>query len=253
LKEKRKFTIWGKNPILEALRAGVELEKIYIAHDSKINRKLIDLANKRGIKVQRVSRKKVEELAGTKKTQGVVALISPISYCSPEEIFTETLNKNSFFIVLDHITDPQNVGNLLRTCEVLGGVGALIPKERTAPINQTVIKASSGAVFHLRIAKVSGLYQWLREFSRMGGWIFAVEKGGTDIRDKEIATPCCLILGSEDKGVSESLIKLSDEILTIPMKGKTGSLNVGSAGAIAMWEIAKNRGEPLRPHGRSFQ
>ncbi len=163
------------------------------------------------------------------------------------------MNRNSFFIVLDHITDPQNVGNLLRTCEVLGGVGALIPKERTAPINQTVIKASSGAVFHLRIAKVSGLYQWLREFSRMGGWIFAVEKGGTDIRDKEIATPCCLILGSEDKGVSESLIKLSDEILTIPMKGKTGSLNVGSAGAIAMWEIAKNRGEPLRPHERSFR
>ena len=141
--------------------------------------------------------------------------------------------------MIDHITDPQNVGNLLRTCEVLGGVGALIPKERASPINQTVVKTSSGAIFHLKISKVPSLQKALREFRKMGGWIFSIEKGGRDIREFEIVFPCALVLGSEDKGVSKSVLDISDEILTIPMKGKTTSLNVGSAGAIAMWEAVR--------------
>jgi 23S rRNA (guanosine2251-2'-O)-methyltransferase len=235
------FVIWGRNPILEALRSGKDIEKIYVAHDSHPPRELLRLARERGVKVQKISRQKVEELAGTKKTQGVVALLSPVSYVSPRELFEETIGRVSFFIAIDHITDPQNVGNLLRTCEVLGGVGALITKERTSPINQTVIKASSGAVFHLKIAKVSSLSRALREFKEMGGWVFSVEKGGKDIRSMEIVLPCALVLGSEDKGVSKSVLQISDGILTIPMKGKTTSLNVGSAGAIAMWEAVRKR------------
>ncbi len=233
--------IWGRNPVLEALRAGRSLEKIYIAHDSHPPRELLRLAKERGVKVQRIPRAKVEELAGTKKTQGVVALISPVGYVSPEELFQEVVNRNTFFIVIDHVTDPQNVGNLLRSCEVLGGAGALIPKERAAPLNETVVKASSGAIFHLKIAKVSSLSKALRTFRSMGGWIFSVEKGGRDIRGFEIPLPCALVLGSEGKGVSRSLLEISDEILTIPMKGAVSSLNVGSAGAIAMWEAVRER------------
>jgi len=137
---------------------------------------------------------------------------------------------------LDHITDPQNVGNLLRTCEVLGGTGALLPKDRSAPLNETVVKASSGAVFYLTLAKVSSLQNALREWKKVGGWVVSVEKGGKDIREVEIPLPAALVLGAEDKGVSESLLKLSDLVVTIPMKGRVTSLNVGSAGAIAMWE-----------------
>ncbi len=233
--------IWGRNPVLEALRAGRSLEKIYIAHDSHPPRELLRLAKERGVKVQRIPRAKVEELAGTKKTQGVVALISPVGYVSPEELFQETVNRSTFLIVIDHVTDPQNVGNLLRSCEVLGGAGALIPKERAAPLNETVVKASSGAIFHLKIAKVSSLSKALRTFRSMGGWIFSVEKGGRDIRGFEIPLPCALVLGSEGKGVSRSLLEISDEILTIPMKGAVSSLNVGSAGAIAMWEAVRER------------
>ena len=233
------FIVWGRNPIIEALRAGRDVEKIYVAHDSHPPRELIRLAKEKGVKLQKVSRQKVEELAGTKKTQGVVALLSPVSYVAPQELFSETIKRNSFFLVTDHITDPQNVGNLLRTCEVLGGVGALIPKERSSPMNQTVVKASSGAVFHLKISKVANLGRVLKEFKDMGGWVFAVEKGGKDIRELEIVLPCALVLGSEDKGVSKSLLEVSDEVLSIPMKGKTTSLNVGSAGAIAMWEAVR--------------
>ncbi len=234
-----RLVIWGRNPVIEALRAGREIEKIYVAHDSHPPGELLRLAKEKGVKIQRVSRKKVEELAGTKKTQGVVALVSPVPYVAPEELFSETLRRSSFLIVLDHLTDPQNVGNLLRSCEVLGGVGALLPKERSSPVNRTVVKASSGAVFHLKLAKVSNLYRTLRVFRDMGGWIFSVERGGRDIRECEINLPCALIFGSEDRGVSRMLRELSDEVLSIPMRGRVGSLNVSSAGAIAMWEAVR--------------
>ncbi len=234
-----RLVLWGKNPILEALRSDRDIEKIYIAHDSHPSKGILELAREKGIKVQRVSRRKVEELAGTKKTQGIVALMSPVDYVPPRELFEETVSRNSFFITLDHITDPQNVGNLIRTCEVLGGVGVLLPKDRSAPINETVVKASSGAIFHLMVARVPSLVKALKGFKRMGGWVFVIEKGGRDIRDLEIATPCVLVLGAEDKGVSRSVIEISDEVLSIPMWGRTGSLNVGSAGAIAMWEVVR--------------
>ncbi len=236
----KKFVIWGRNPVLEALRSGKNLEKIYVAHDTSLPGEIVRLAKERGVKVQRVSRRRVEELAGTKKTQGLVALVSPVEYVPPENLFEETINRNSFFIVIDHITDPQNVGNIARTCEVLGGVGLLVPKDRTAPINETVVKASSGALFHLKVSKVASLSKALMDFREMGGWIVSVEKGGKDIRDVEVPVPCALILGSEDKGVSESLLKISDLTVSIPMWGKVNSLNVGSAGAIAMWEAVKN-------------
>ncbi len=234
-----RLVVWGRNPILEALRSGRDIEKIYVAHDSHPPKSLLKLAKEKGVKVQKISRQKVEELAGTKKTQGVVALLSPVQYSAPKELFQETIDKNSFFISIDHITDPQNVGNLIRTCEVLGGVGVLLPKDRTAPVNETVVKASSGAIFHLKVSKVGSLSKALREFKSMGGWVFAVEKGGKDIREIDIPFPCTLVLGAEDKGVSRSVLEICDEVLTIPMRGKTTSLNVGSAGAIAMWEAVR--------------
>ncbi len=235
------MVIRGRNPVIEALRAGRDIEKILVAHDSHPPRELIRLAKARGIKIQKVSRARVEELAQSKKTQGVVALLSPISYLSAEEVFRVTEEKGSFFLVLDHITDPQNVGSLLRSCEVFGGAGAILPKDRSSPINEVVVKSSAGAVFHLAISKVSNLANAIREFKRKGGWVFAVEREGRDIRELDIPTPCCLILGSEGEGVSKKLIELADEILSIPMGGKVSSLNVGVAGAIAMWEIHRRR------------
>ncbi len=231
------LVIHGKNPIIEALRSGREIEKIYVAHDSHPPHQVLRLAKEKGVKVQKVSRKKVEDLAGTKKTQGIVALLSPVEYRSSLELFKATIERQTFFIAPDHISDPQNLGNLLRTCEVLGGSGALLPRERSVPVNQTVVKASSGAIFHLIVAKVVNLARELREFKKMGGWIVSVEKGGKDIREVQIPLPCALVLGSEDRGVSKNILEISDLIVTIPMRGKVSSLNVSSAGAIAMWEV----------------
>ncbi|MGB9873780.1 MAG: 23S rRNA (guanosine(2251)-2'-O)-methyltransferase RlmB [Hydrogenobacter sp.] len=232
--------VYGKNPVIEALRSDKDIEKVLVAHDSHPPYQVVKLCKQKGIKLQKVPREKIEELAGTKKTQGILAIISPVKYVSAEELFKTAIEKHSFFLVLDHITDPQNVGNLLRSCEVFGGVGALLPKDRSSPINETVVKASSGAVFYLKLSKVSSLSNSLREFKKQGGWVIAIERGGKDIRSFSIPLPCALVLGSEGEGVSKSVLELSDIVLSIPMVGKINSLNVSSAGAIAMWECVRN-------------
>ncbi|WP_456400703.1 23S rRNA (guanosine(2251)-2'-O)-methyltransferase RlmB [Persephonella sp.] len=238
-----KFVIWGRNPIIEALKSGKELEKIMIAHDSHLPKELVKLAESRKVKIQRVPRKKVEETAGTKKTQGVVAVVSPVKYFDPLELINKTIQNNGFLVVLDHVTDPQNVGSIIRTAEVLGSEGIVVPRERSSPINEVVVKASTGAVFYLPISKVGSLRNFLDRFKKEGGWVIAVEKGGKPINKVSFPFPSALILGSEGKGVSKTLLNISDLIVSIPMQGKITSLNVSAAGAISMWEVSKQKFE----------
>ncbi|NPA58335.1 MAG: 23S rRNA (guanosine(2251)-2'-O)-methyltransferase RlmB [Aquificae bacterium] len=234
-----KFVIWGRNPIIEALKSGRSLEKILVAHDSHPPKELVKLAEKQGVKIQKVSRKKVEETAGTKKTQGVVAIVSPIQYWDENKLIEKVIENRGVVLVMDHITDPQNVGNMIRTAEVLGVDGVVIPKERSSPINEVVVKASTGAVFHIPIAKVGSLRNFVEKFKDRGGWVVAVEKGGKPIHKISFPFPLAVVLGSEGKGVSKSVLNSADLIATIPMKGKITSLNVSSATAIALWEVAK--------------
>ena len=237
----KQFIIWGRNPIIEALKAGKSLEKILVAHDSHIPKELIKLAEKKKIKIQRVPRRKVEETAGTKKTQGVVALISPVQYADENSLIEKTISKNGVLLIMDHITDPQNVGNMIRTAEVFGIDGIIIPRERSSPVNEVVVKASTGAVFHIPISKVGSLRNFLEKFKRKGGWVVAVEKGGKPIHKLDFPFPLSVVLGSEGKGISKSVLDSADLIATIPMKGKVSSLNVSSAAAVALWEVAKQK------------
>jgi len=237
----QKFVIWGRNPIIEALKAGRNLEKILVAHDSHPPKELIKLADKMKIKIQKVPRKKVEEIAGTKKTQGVVALVSPVQYWDENDLMDRVVEKGGVVLVMDHITDPQNIGNMIRTAEVLGVDGIVLPRERTSPINEVVVKASTGAVFHIPISKVGSLRQFLEKFKKKGGWVVSVEKGGKPIHRISFPFPLAIVLGSEGKGVSKSVLDASDLIASIPMKGEVTSLNVSSATAIALWEVAKQK------------
>ncbi|RMD46640.1 MAG: 23S rRNA (guanosine(2251)-2'-O)-methyltransferase RlmB [Aquificota bacterium] len=243
MSKEERFVVWGRNPIIEALKAGKNIEKILVAHDSHAPKELLKLAEKKKIKIQRVPRKKVEELAGTKKTQGVVALLSPVKYWDENQLIEKIISEEGILLVLDHITDPQNVGNMIRTAEVLGVHGIVIPRERSSPINEVVVKASTGAVFHIPITKVGSLRQFLERFKKKGGWVVSVEKGGKPIHKLSFPFPLAVVLGSEGKGVSKSVLETSDLIATIPMRGKVTSLNVSSATAIALWEIVKQRYE----------
>ncbi len=240
-KKEEKFVIWGRNPIIEALKAKRSIEKILVAHDSHAPKELLKLAEQRKIKVQKAPRRKIEELAGTKKTQGVVALLSPVQYWDANQLIEKIISEEGILLVLDHITDPQNVGNMIRTAEVLGAHGIVIPRERSAPINEVVVKASTGAIFHLPVSKVGSLRQFLDRFKKKGGWVVSVEKGGKPIHKLSFPFPLAVVLGSEGKGVSKSVLETSDLIATIPMRGKVTSLNVSSATAIALWEIVKQR------------
>ncbi len=235
------YIIWGRNPVIEALISGQSMEKILIAHDSRAPKELLDLAKERGIKVQIAPRQKLEELANTKKTQGVIAILSPITYIPEEELFKKTIQEKGFFVVLDHITDPQNVGSIARSVEVFGGIGLLIPKDRSAPINPTVVKSSSGAIFHLKISKTPSISKALKRFKDMGGWVYSLEKGGKEITSIDFAYPMCIVLGSEGEGVSKSVLEVSDVVVSIPMRGRVTSLNVSAAGAICLWEVYKHQ------------
>ena len=232
--------IYGKNPVIEALKANKPVEKVLVAHDSHPPYQVVKLCKERGIKIQRVPRQKIEEIAGTKKTQGILALISPVPLIPYQQLFKMVFEKKGYFLVLDHITDPQNAGNLIRTCEVFGGAGVLMPKDRSFPINQTVVKASSGALFYLSFSRTPSLRKALEDFKNMGGSVVVVERGGEDIRRSNFELPCALVLGSEGEGVSKSVLELADKVLSIPMVGKVNSLNVSSPGAIAMWEVFKS-------------
>ncbi len=240
-KKEKSFVVWGRNPIIEALKAGKSIEKILVAHDSHPPKELVKLAEKKKIKIQKAPRKKVEEIAGTKKTQGVVALLSPVQYWNENEFIDHIIEKEGIAVVLDHITDPQNVGNIIRTAEVLGAHGIVVPRERSSPINEVVVKASTGAIFHLPILKVGSLRQFLEKFKRKGGWVVSIEKGGKPIHKLSFPFPIAVVVGSEGKGVSKSVIEASDLIATIPMRGKVTSLNVSSATAIALWEVVKQK------------
>lgn len=240
-KEENKQTvvIWGRNPVIEALKAGKSLEKILIAHDSHPPKEMLELANKRKVKVQKVPRQKVEELAGTKKTQGVVALVSPVKYIDEDRLIEKVIREKGFMVILDHVTDPQNVGNIIRTTEVLGGAAIVLPRERSSPVNEVVVKVSTGAIFYLPIAKVGSLSNFLEKFKKKGGWVVALEKNGKDIHLIDFPFPLAIVVGSEGKGVSKSVLEKADIVATIPMKGKVTSLNVSSATAIAVWEILR--------------
>ncbi len=241
MEKDEKFVIWGRNPIIEAIKAGKSIEKILVAHDSHPPKELVKLAEKKKIKIQKAPRRKVEELAGTKKTQGVVALLSPVQYWNESDFIDHIVEKEGIAVILDHITDPQNVGNIIRTAEVLGAHGIVVPRERSSPINEVVVKASTGAIFHIPILKVGSLRQFLERFKKKGGWVVSVEKGGKPIHKLSFPFPLAVVVGSEGKGVSKSVLETSDLIATIPMKGYVTSLNVSSATAIALWEVIKQK------------
>ncbi|SMO48615.1 23S rRNA (guanosine2251-2'-O)-methyltransferase [Balnearium lithotrophicum] len=234
------LVVHGKNAVEEALKSGREIEKVYLQHGKFFTPEFLNLLKEKGIRFQWTKREQLEKLSGTRKNQGIVAILSPIRYAGEEELFNETFRKNSFFVVLDGVTEPQNVGTIARTVESFGGVGILLPSKGSSPINRVVVKASSGAIFHLKVTRSSNLKDSLERFISMGGSVYSVETGGEDIRKVSFEKPLSLILGSEGKGISEELLSISKRVLTIPTVGKTPSLNVSVSAAISIWEVFRS-------------
>jgi len=238
--EEKKFVIYGKNSVVEAVKSGKQIEKVYLQHGKFFEPELLSFLEKSGVRFQWAKKNQLKRLTGTEKHQGIVALISPVKYVKFEELLSETFRKRGFFVVLDGVTEPQNLGTVARTVESFGGVGILLPEKGGAPINQVTVKASSGAFFHLKVSRVESLKGALSEFKERGGTVYAVETGGEDIRNAEFRFPLALVLGSEGRGISSEVLSVCDRVLTIPTVGKTPSLNVSVSCGIAVWEVFKS-------------
>ncbi|WP_456464843.1 23S rRNA (guanosine(2251)-2'-O)-methyltransferase RlmB [Desulfurobacterium sp.] len=231
------MVIYGVNPIMEALRADYPILKVYVDERFK-HREILSLLKKKRIKTVKTGRKKLSEVSRTDKHQGIVALVSPVEPKSFDELVERTIATGGYLLFLDRVEDPHNLGAIFRSADAFGAAGIVIPKDRSVTITDTVVKASTGAVFYVPFAIVNSFRQSLFEFKEKGGWLIGLEAGGKDISRYSFPYPVGLIAGSEGKGISKPVKKLLDDIVTIPMKGHVNSLNVSNAVAIGLYLLS---------------
>lgn len=241
-----KNTIEGRNPVFEALMADAPIEKIFIsdtAHGSQIS-KIINEAKKRGIMFKSVSADRLDEVAETESNQGVVALVSQVGYCKIADILAlaEKKQEKPFIIICDEITDPHNLGAIIRTANAVGAHGVIIPKNRSVGVNAVVFKTSAGAAAHTLIAKVGNLTQAINELKEKGVWVMGADMNGAVMYKEDLTGSIALVVGSEGKGISKKIKDNCDFVVSIPMKGEINSLNASVAASVVMYEVLRQRG-----------
>jgi 23S rRNA (guanosine2251-2'-O)-methyltransferase len=240
--------IAGKNPVLEALRAGREINKIWIAEGVKKTgvQELMDLAKEQGVLVQFVPKQKIDKLA--ENHQGIVAAVAAYNYAELDDLFAAAKAKNEdpFFIILDELEDPHNLGSIMRTADAIGAHGIIIPKRRAVGLTAVVAKASTGAIEHVPVVRVTNLAQTVDELKDRGVWIAGTDaKGSADYRKMDATLPLALIIGSEGKGMSRLLKDKCDFLYHLPMIGHVTSLNASVAAALLMYEVYRKRVEAV--------
>ncbi|MGL4741406.1 MAG: 23S rRNA (guanosine(2251)-2'-O)-methyltransferase RlmB [Sarcina sp.] len=245
--EGREDLVEGRNAVIELLKSGrTTIEQIFIAN-GKIEgsiTKIIALAKEQKVMIKEVDRKKLDSLSETNAHQGVIAQITPFKYSEVEDIleYAQSRDEKPFIIILDELEDPHNLGSIVRTAELCGVHGIIIPKRRNVGVTGTVYKTAAGAIEHMKIAKVTNINNEIDKLKAKGVWIY-----GSDIRGKEFSYnvnfsgACALIIGNEGKGMSKLTAKKCDLLVKIPMVGKINSLNASVAGGIMMYEVMKSR------------
>jgi len=249
--------LYGLHPVEEAIRSGARpLDHVIVARDRKDERleRIIALARVAGIRVASDSREQMTRLAKTDAHQGVLAMVRERQFLGIEDFLakkkagSQEQVRHKFFLALDGVEDPHNLGALLRTADAVAVDGVLIPERRSAPINATVAKTSAGASEHVRIARVTNLVRSLEQMKKENVWVLGLdERGAPDYMDFDFRTDCVLVLGREGAGLHDLVKKTCDHLLRIPMAGAVSSLNVSVAGAIVMYEAMRQRRETPEP------
>jgi len=237
--------IYGIHVVAEALRArSRSLDHVEVAserHDQRLQ-VVIDLARERGVSVRFVPRDQLDRLARSKSHQGAVAVVSGKSYSELDEILGAKKGTHNFILALDGVEDPHNLGALIRTADGAGVDGLVIPERRAVGVNATVAKASAGASEHVRIARVVNLARALEELKERNIWIVGLDERGQSSYDKvDYNMDCAVVLGAEGHGLHDLIRKKCDYLVSIPMMGGVSSLNVSVAGAVMMYEVARQR------------
>lgn len=238
--------IEGRNPVIEALKSDREIEKILIAKGSQQGSigKIIGMARDKKIIIQNVERKKLDLMSSTNSHQGVIAIASAYRYKTIDDIFENAKehNEDPFVVVLDEITDPHNLGSIIRTAECAGAHGVIIPKRRSAGVTSVVSKTSAGALEYIPVAKVSNISYAIDELKNRGVWIYGADaKGEENYFEKKLTGPVALVIGSEGKGISRLVKEKCDFLISIPMKGNINSLNASVAASLIMYEVLRQR------------
>ncbi|WP_170005889.1 23S rRNA (guanosine(2251)-2'-O)-methyltransferase RlmB [Bacillus fonticola] len=237
--------IYGKNTVLEALRKNETVDKVYVAEGAQrgTNQTIMNAAKDRGIRVEVVPKQKLNAMTDIPH-QGVAAQIAAYEYAELDDLFAvaQERGEDPFFLILDEVEDPHNLGSMLRTADCTGVHGIIIPKRRAVGLTATVAKASTGAIEHVKVARVTNIARTIEELQQSGVWIAGTDAtGNTDFRQMDGTMPLALVIGSEGKGMSRLVREKCDFLISLPMTGHVTSLNASVAGALVMYEVYRKR------------
>ena len=238
--------IEGRNAVIEALRAGTPIDKIYIARgetDATLGH-IASTARGKGVVVTEADRRKLDGMSRTKSHQGVIAIAAVREYAEVDDLLNAAREKGEppLLVVCDELSDPHNLGAVIRTAECAGAHGVIIPKRRSAGLTAIVAKTSAGAVSYLPVARVPNLTAALKELKERGLWVFGTAAdGGTSLYQADLKGPAVLVIGSEGDGMGRLVREQCDFLVSIPMKGKLNSLNASAAAAVVLYEAVRQR------------
>lgn len=238
--------IEGRNAVIEALRAGTPIDKIYLLKgetDAALGH-IASTARSKGVVVVDADRRKLDGMSRTHAHQGVIAMAAVREYVPVEDILQAARDKGEapLLVVCDELSDPHNLGAVIRTAECAGAHGIILPKRRSAGLTAVVAKTSAGAVSHVPVARVPNLPALLKELKKEGLWVFgAAADGTTPLYQADFKGPAAIVIGSEGTGMSRLVAETCDVLVSIPMKGCLNSLNASAAAAILLYEAVRQR------------
>lgn len=237
--------IVGKNPVIEALKAGRSVNKVLISNQLRPQQaaEFERLTKKANATVQRVPKEKLNQMTKGNH-QGVIAYVAAYTYADIDELFAhaETKKEIPFFVILDQLEDPHNLGSILRTADATGVHGVIIPKRRSVGLTQTVAKTAAGAMEHIPVARVTNIADTIDELKERNMWIVGTEAEATeDYRRLDGTMPMAVVIGNEGKGIGRLVLKKCDWTVSLPMKGQVTSLNASVAASLLLYEVYRKR------------
>jgi len=236
----------GKHPVLEALKAGRPLNKIWLSNQAQrsLVQPILDEAKSRGVVVQFADKKKLDSLVPNLQHQGVVAQAAAVSYAEVEDLLALAKERGEapFLILLDEVEDPHNLGSILRSVDCTGAHGVIVPKRRSASLTAVVAKTSAGAVEYVPVARVANLAQTIDRLKEEGVWVAGADAAATqDVYKSDLSGPIAIVIGSEGKGISRLIREKCDFLVSLPMFGHVNSLNASVAAGVILYETVRQR------------
>ena len=238
--------IEGRNAVIEALRSGTAIDKIYLAkgETDKTLGHIASTARAAGIVVVDADKRKLDNMSRTHAHQGVIALVAAHDYYTIDDILEEAASRgeNALIVICDELSDPHNLGAIMRSAECAGAHGVIIPKRRSVGLTATVAKASAGAIEYMKVARVTNINNAINELKEKGVWVFGTAaEGSVPMYKADLTGPAAIVIGNEGDGMSQLVRKNCDMLVHIPMSGRITSLNASTAASILLYEAVRQR------------